>query len=99
MRPRVYGFSGIVGLTVGGALADRLYRTRVDGRLIVGMRRDRHLHAAHVSRAGDGRRAICSASRCSMGAGCGVMCAYYSTVYSTIHDVVEPSLRGTAMAL
>src|SRR4029450_10016408 len=29
----------------------------------------------------------------------GVMFAYYSTVYSTIHDVVEPSLRGTAMAL
>src|SRR2546423_11420995 len=34
-----------------------------------------------------------------MGAGCGVMYAYYSTVYTTIHDVVEPSLRGTAMAL
>jgi MFS family permease len=27
------------------------------------------------------------------------MYAYYSTVYSTIHDVVEPALRGTAMAL
>jgi MFS family permease len=34
-----------------------------------------------------------------MGAGCGVMYAYYATVYATIHDVVEPSLRGTAMAL
>src|SRR6185503_15902876 len=34
-----------------------------------------------------------------MGLGTGVMFAYYSTVYSTIHDVVEPSLRGTAMAL
>jgi len=34
-----------------------------------------------------------------MGLGSGVMFAYYSTVYSTIHDVVEPSLRGTAMAL
>ena len=34
-----------------------------------------------------------------MGAGCGVMYAYYATIYSTIHDVVEPSLRGTAMAL
>ena len=32
----VYGFSGIFGLTVGGALADRLYAKRVDGRLIVG---------------------------------------------------------------
>src|ERR687892_463020 len=34
-----------------------------------------------------------------MGTGCGVMYAYYATVYSTLHDVVEPSLRGTAMAL
>jgi MFS family permease len=34
-----------------------------------------------------------------MGAGVGVMYAYYATVYATIHDVVEPSLRGTAMAL
>ena len=31
----VYGFSGTVGLAGGGALADRLYRARVDGRLIV----------------------------------------------------------------
>src|SRR4029077_8761597 len=34
-----------------------------------------------------------------MGAGCGVMYAYYATVYATIQDVVEPALRGTAMAL
>jgi MFS family permease len=34
-----------------------------------------------------------------MGAGCALMYAYYSTVYSTIQDVIEPSLRGTAMAL
>jgi len=27
------------------------------------------------------------------------MYAYYSTVYSTIQDVIEPGLRGTAMAL
>src|SRR3954454_24784718 len=32
----VYGFSGIIGLVAGGALADRLYQRRVDGRLIVG---------------------------------------------------------------
>jgi MFS family permease len=34
-----------------------------------------------------------------MGTGVGVMYAYYSTVYSTIQDIVEPALRGTAMAL
>jgi predicted MFS family arabinose efflux permease len=94
----VYGFSGIVGLVAGGALADRLYKQRVDGRLMVGC----------------GAIAICTpllflglrreagdvlGFALLMGLGCGVMYAYYSTVYSTIHDVVEPSLRGTAMAL
>ena len=93
-----YGFSGIIGLVGGGALADRLYRRRVDGRLLVGM----------------GSIALCAPlmflglERPSgdiwtfallMGTGCGVMYAYYATVYATIHDVVEPSLRGTAMAL
>jgi MFS family permease len=34
-----------------------------------------------------------------MAAGGGLMFVYYSTVYSTIQDVIEPSLRGTAMAL
>ena len=34
-----------------------------------------------------------------MGLGVAVMYAYYSTVYSTIQDIIEPSLRGTAMAL
>jgi MFS family permease len=34
-----------------------------------------------------------------LGLGCAVMYAYYATVYSTIHDVIEPSLRGTAIAL
>src|SRR5690606_22889930 len=31
--------------------------------------------------------------------GCMLLYVYYSTVYSTIQDVIEPSLRGTAMAL
>jgi len=93
-----YGFSGVVGLVGGGALADRLYRRRVDGRLLVGM----------------GSIVICAplmflalmrpsgdiwVFALLMGTACGVMYAYYATVYSTIHDVVEPSLRGTAMAL
>jgi len=94
----VYGFSGIVGLVAGGALADRLCRRRVDGRLLVGT----------------GSVVICAplmflglmrpagdilGFALFMGTGCGVMYAYYATVYATLHDVVEPSLRGTAMAL
>jgi predicted MFS family arabinose efflux permease len=94
----VYGFSGIVGLVAGGALADRLYRVRVDGRLVVGCGAivlcAPLMYLGLMRPSGDvwGFALL-------MGAGCGVMYAYYSTVYSTIHDVVEPSLRGTAMAL
>jgi MFS family permease len=33
------------------------------------------------------------------GFGIALMYIYYSTVYSAIQDVIEPSLRGTAMAL
>ena len=94
----VYGFSGIVGLTAGGALADRLYKTRVDGRLIVGC--GSIVICTPLMFLGLGRPAgDLVGFALLMGAGCGVMYAYYSTVYSTIHDVVEPSLRGTAMAL
>jgi MFS family permease len=31
--------------------------------------------------------------------GCMCMYVYYSSVYATIHDVVTPALRGTAMAI
>jgi MFS family permease len=34
-----------------------------------------------------------------MGTGCLLSYFYYSCVYATIHDIVPPSLRGTAMAL
>jgi predicted MFS family arabinose efflux permease len=94
----VYGFSGVVGLVGGGALADYLYRRRVDGRLLVGTASIviafPLMYLALMRPAGD-----IVTFALLMGTGCGVMYAYYSTVYSTIHDVVEPSLRGTAMAL
>jgi predicted MFS family arabinose efflux permease len=94
----VYGFSGIVGLTGGGWLADRLVKSRVDGRLIVGTTAiaicTPFMFLGLMRPAGD----VLGFSLL-MGTGVGVMFAYYSTVYATIHDVVEPSLRGTAMAL
>jgi MFS family permease len=94
----VYGFSGIVGLAGGGALADRLYRERVDGRLIVGT--VAIVICAPFMFLGLTRpRGDVWGFALLMGTGCGVMYAYYATVYSTIHDVVEPALRGTAMAL
>jgi MFS family permease len=94
----VYGFTGILGLTVGGALADRLYAKRVDGRLLIGTASI--VICTPLMFLGLGRPGgDVVGFAVLMGLGAGVMFAYYATVYSTIHDVVEPSLRGTAMAL
>ena len=94
----VYGLSGIGGLLLGGMLADAAYRRRTDGRLLVGAVAigitSPLMFMALGRPAGD-----VAGFAVLMGMGCGVMYAYYSTVYSTIQDIIEPSLRGTAMAL
>ena len=81
----------------GGVLADP-DQALAGGRMVLSAAMLLHLRAAHVPgrsrrpaksdglRGADGR----SASR--------AMYVYYSTTYSTIQDLVEPSLRGTAMA-
>jgi MFS family permease len=94
----VYGLSGIFGLVAGGIAADVLYQKRSDGRLLVATASIAvcapFMFLSLLRPAGD-----VLGFALLMGIGVGVMYAYYSTVYSTIQDVVEPSLRGTAMAL
>ena len=94
----IYGLSGVAGLLAGGTLADAAYRRRKDGRLLVGA--GAITIAAPFMFLALGRPAgdVLGFSLL-MGTGCGVMYAYYSSVYSTIQDIIEPSLRGTAMAL
>jgi predicted MFS family arabinose efflux permease len=94
----IFGLAGAPGLIIGGALADRMSLRRRDGRLIVGgtailisiplllLALSRPAHSTLAF-------AIFAAS------GCMAMYVYYASVYATLHDVVEPSLRGTAMAL
>ncbi len=94
----VYGLSGVFGLFVGGIAADALYKRRTDGRLLVATVSlatcAPFMWLALLRPPGDVR-----GFAVLMGIGVGVMYVYYSTVYSTIQDIVEPSLRGTAMAL
>jgi len=94
----VYGFSGIVGLFGGGMAADALYRRRVDGRLLVATAALVIATPPMFLALGRPRGHVLAFSLL-MGLGIGVMYAYYSTVYATVQDIVEPSLRGTAMAL
>jgi predicted MFS family arabinose efflux permease len=94
----VYGLSGVPGLILGGIVGDAVMKRRANGRLLVGA----------LAILGSVPLLFLALGRASgdtlgfmllMGGGCALMYVYYSTVYSTIQDVIEPSLRGTAMAL
>lgn len=94
----VYGLSGIPGLLLGGILGDIALHRRSNGRLLVGT-------AAVALAAPLAYFALKSPSGqvlsfgLLMGTSVGLMYVYYSTVYASIQDVIEPSLRGTAVAL
>ena len=94
----VYGLAGIPGLIVGGMLGDRMVRRKANGRLVVATVAifiSAPLMFFGLARPfGDMVGFVLFA-----GLGMASMYVYYSTVYSAIQDVIEPSLRGTAMAL
>jgi predicted MFS family arabinose efflux permease len=93
-----YGLSGIPGLLVGGALADRWGMRRKDGRLLVGAIATAAsvplMVLALMRPAKDTLLFVVFGSLA-----CAFMYVYYASVYATLQDVVAPSLRGTAMAL
>jgi predicted MFS family arabinose efflux permease len=91
----VYGLSGIPGLLAGGALADRWSVKRRDGRLLL----------AAICTALSAPLMLLALMRPAKDVvlfvvfgslACMVMYVYYASVYATLQDVVEPSLRGTA---
>ncbi len=94
----VYGLSGVPGLLIGGWLGDRVARNRVDGRLLLGMA-GVVLAVPLIFLALSLRSYGLLPFSLAMGLGCLVMYTYYSSVYASIQDVIEPSLRGTAMSL
>ena len=98
MTMMFYGLSGIPGLLVGGALADRWGMRRKDGRLLVGAIATATsvplMVLALMRPAKDTLLFVVFGSLA-----CAFMYVYYASVYATLQDVVAPSLRGTAMAL
>ncbi|HJQ35860.1 MAG TPA: MFS transporter [Thermoanaerobaculia bacterium] len=98
MTTVVYGLSGIPGLLIGGALADKWSVKRKDGRLLV----------AAIAAAISAPLMVAALARPAKdtmlfvilgGLACAFMYVYYASVYATLQDVVPPSMRGTAMAL
>jgi predicted MFS family arabinose efflux permease len=93
-----YGLSGVPGLLIGGMLGDSIMKRRTNGRLLLAgialLISVPLIYFALGMPVG-----ATTGFTILMFAGCATMYVYYSTVYSTIQDVIEPSLRGTAMAL
>ena len=94
----VLGAVGVVGLLVGGLAADRLRRTRANGRLLLATG-SLLLSTPLVYLALGRPKGDLTTFIILMGSGWMLVYVYYVTVYSAIQDVVEPGLRATAMAL
>jgi MFS family permease len=94
----VFGLVGIPGLLIGGWAADRAGKRRASGRLLTaGLAL---LCAAPCMwLALDVRAGRIWSFGLLMGTGCLLAYFYYSAVYAAIQDVVQPSLRATAMAI
>ncbi|WP_394835446.1 MFS transporter [Pendulispora rubella] len=94
----VVGLTGLIGLTAGGALADRLHQSFPRGRLTLGA--VSLLIASPLLWFGLGQPIGGVALLCIFSSvGWLLFYLYYVTVYSALQDVVESRLRATAMAV
>lgn len=94
----IFGISGTLGVLLGGWASDRFGRTRTDGRLLLAaVAMAVAAPCVYLSLRQPGGAVIPFVVL--MGAGLACMYVYYSSVYAAIQDVVEPGLRGTAMAV
>lgn len=94
----IVGVTGLIGLTAGGAVADRIYARKPSGRLVYGASSlvVAALATAAALATGDGSVALFAVL---FGLGWLAQYAYYTSVYPAIQDVVAPRLRATAVAL
>ncbi|MCO5063476.1 MAG: MFS transporter [Rhizobiaceae bacterium] len=94
----IVGLTGLIGLTLGGWVADYVHERSQTGRLTMGGICLVVAAGATWSAFGIGpeRPALFVAV---FGFGWLMQYAFYVCVYPAMHDVVEPKLRGTAMAI
>ncbi|HEX4241193.1 MAG TPA: MFS transporter [Steroidobacteraceae bacterium] len=92
------GAVGAIGLLGGGWLADRWSTRRRDGRLLLAAC-CMILAAPCIFFALQQPKGAAISFTLLMALGSTNMFVYYSTVYAAIQDVIEPRLRGTAVAI
>jgi sugar phosphate permease len=92
------GAVGAVGLLAGGWLADKISAKRRDGRLLLSAC-SMAIAAPSIYLALNQPKGSITAFMMLMAVGTMTMFVYYATVYAAIQDVIEPRLRGTAVAI
>jgi MFS family permease len=92
------GAVGAIGLLVGGWLADKMSAKRRNGRLVLSASA-MGIAAPCIFLAINQPKESIVAYVVFMTLGTITMFVYYATVYSAIQDVIEPRLRGTAVAI
>jgi MFS family permease len=92
------GAVGAIGLLAGGWLADRLSARRCDGRLLLSAC-CMAIAAPSIFFALNQPKGAIAPFMVLMAVGTMTMYVYYATVYAAIQDVIEPRLRGTAIAI
>jgi MFS family permease len=92
------GAVGAIGLLAGGWLADKVSATRRNGRLLVSAGA-MTIAAPCIFMAINQPKGAITAYVIFMTLGTITMFVYYATVYAAIQDVIEPRLRGMAVAL
>jgi MFS family permease len=93
-----YGLAGGAGLLLGGRAADAMLTRRRGGRLLLGAG-SLALSVPLLYAALQVPPGYLLTVALVLGLAKSVMYVYYAVVYSAIQDVIEPALRGTAMAL
>jgi predicted MFS family arabinose efflux permease len=94
----VLGAVGVIGLLGGGLLADWARKRSPNGRMLVGAM-SLLISTPCVFLALGQPKGSLTTYMLLMGFGWMLIYVYYVTVYPAVQDVVEPGLRGTAMAL
>ncbi len=94
----VLGAVGIIGLLAGGWAGDRIGKLRKDGKLLITSVAMAIAAPCYYFALKQPPGATTSLM-VLMGAGSMFAYVYYAGVYASIQDVIEPRLRGTAMAL
>ncbi|MGH9562508.1 MAG: spinster family MFS transporter, partial [Terracidiphilus sp.] len=92
------GAVGAIGLLAGGWLADKVSAKRRDGRLLCAAC-SMAIAAPCIFFAVNQPKGAIAAFMTLMAVGTMTMFVYYATVYAAIQDVIEPRLRGTAVAI